>query len=181
MAARYFNPRAPCGARRRPRVGTFSPQHFNPRAPCGARLCSAFIVHSLLYFNPRAPCGARHSNPQQPLPAYAFQSTRPMRGATHQFVAFVHHTPHFNPRAPCGARQQKLLKSNPHTFSFLQRYDKKHIANKKNVLYFQKLHTLIVTTNRIKQNTKCDCATILMSTYASHQRRHHPRTYYLQD
>ena len=32
-----FNPRAPCGARRRERIIIIMPAHFNPRAPCGAR------------------------------------------------------------------------------------------------------------------------------------------------
>ena len=35
-----FNPRAPCGARRRLRAVHAGPHtHFNPRAPCGARHC----------------------------------------------------------------------------------------------------------------------------------------------
>ena len=33
-------------------------------------------------FNPRAPCGARLGTQQMPLVGHAFQSTRPMRGAT---------------------------------------------------------------------------------------------------
>ena len=56
----YFNPRAPCGARRRIRVRCLSDLHFNPRAPCGAR---------------RSPL-------RRPPPPPRFQSTRPMRGAT---------------------------------------------------------------------------------------------------
>ena len=35
---KYFNPRAPCGARRRSGCSpTWRFSHFNPRAPCGAR------------------------------------------------------------------------------------------------------------------------------------------------
>ena len=33
----YFNPRAPCGARLRPKLLNLSRINFNPRAPCGAR------------------------------------------------------------------------------------------------------------------------------------------------
>ena len=40
-ADRNFNPRAPCGARRRRRVRNQSCNHFNPRAPCGARQLAA--------------------------------------------------------------------------------------------------------------------------------------------
>ena len=36
-AMRYFNPRAPCGARLRPVRSLSLTQNFNPRAPCGAR------------------------------------------------------------------------------------------------------------------------------------------------
>ena len=123
----YFNPRAPCGARRivycvqleispfqstRPlrgatpsaprvlffrRISIHAPlagrdalttgascaaMNFNPRAPCGARrglhgfglLCS--------HFNPRAPCGARRPLIRYCASESAFQSTRPLRGAT---------------------------------------------------------------------------------------------------
>ena len=80
--AGYFNPRAPCGARRSrrykhesqnkisihaPRVGRDSVRsrpaaplfNFNPRAPCGARLASKTSSARRRNFNPRAPCGAR--------------------------------------------------------------------------------------------------------------------------
>ena len=43
----HFNPRAPCGARRRdPRAGRRS-SYFNPRAPCGARQqkCTNHYAH----------------------------------------------------------------------------------------------------------------------------------------
>ena len=83
MSSINFNPRAPCGARRRawrsdrqrpaisihaPRVGrdcdiimsmiqTF--YYFNPRAPCGARRQMGRSSAANADFNPRAPCGAR--------------------------------------------------------------------------------------------------------------------------
>ena len=83
-SASNFNPRAPCGARRRPA----------PKAPKQTR-----------HFNPRAPCGARPSfitpSSQQSL----FQSTRPVRGATRTQGRRFPCSTHFNPRAPCGARQ----------------------------------------------------------------------------
>ena len=59
--ALYFNPRAPCGARR-----------YNPRPRRGGRP----------YFNPRAPCGARRYRTNNILCRYPFQPTRPLRGAT---------------------------------------------------------------------------------------------------
>ena len=102
----YFNPRAPCGARRRNcnsmgqvhKISIHAPHagrdcqaahrepyctNFNPRAPCGARLDVLFL-HALTRcdFNPRAPCGARRSIYCPQCGHGTFQSTRPMRGAT---------------------------------------------------------------------------------------------------
>ena len=78
----HFNPRAPCGARRRRRaaraeadvISIHAPlagrdeivkeersamQNFNPRAPCGARPFQLNLITDNIDFNPRAPCGAR--------------------------------------------------------------------------------------------------------------------------
>ena len=122
-----FNPRAPCGARPPSCHGCSDKVRFNPRAPCGARRtgCAAatfseevsihapragrdaFSMSFLAFgrcFNPRAPCGARPLLSRLGHVHRAFQSTRPVRGATL--------TTHiellvdcFNPRAPCGARR----------------------------------------------------------------------------
>ena len=54
-----FNPRAPCGARRRPASAQSQRTDFNPRAPCGARLHPRMVFRLHSNFNPRAPCGAR--------------------------------------------------------------------------------------------------------------------------
>ena len=58
-SASYFNPRAPCGARRRRSWPCTRCWNFNPRAPCGARRHPPFLRQPDHYFNPRAPCGAR--------------------------------------------------------------------------------------------------------------------------
>ena len=101
---RYFNPRAPCGARpsacftplQRPLFQSTRPvrgatpaktlftcgvHDFNPRAPCGARPGVGLIFCECIDFNPRAPCGAR------PMTVLLFAELF-----------------NFNPRAPCGAR-----------------------------------------------------------------------------
>ena len=100
-----FNPRAPCGARQgdhlggtplraisihaphagrdscpRPPAGCQS--NFNPRAPCGARPPAAGAVGGQLYFNPRTPRGVRCCHGHKATLLQAFQSTRPVRGAT---------------------------------------------------------------------------------------------------
>ena len=77
-----FNPRAPCGARPVTSAYFIVRMGFNPRAPCGARLCGRRHSEWADGFNPRAPCGAR---PFFLLILHlmgAFQSMRPMRGAT---------------------------------------------------------------------------------------------------
>ena len=123
-----FNPRAPCGARRRkisrserhcifqstrPVWGAtefqafenYQPKHFNPRAPCGARrerLLKRCVVRC--YFNPRAPCGARPGYVTNTFDGLKFQSTRPVWGATRMTEISRFDQDYFNPRAPCGAR-----------------------------------------------------------------------------
>ena len=100
-----FNPRAPCGARHVLQDEAPPLSDFNPRAPCGARPSCACCGLWLQNFNPRAPCGARHLiraflchcrsiSTHAPLAGrdyleghkmlcnYAFQPTRPLRGAT---------------------------------------------------------------------------------------------------
>ena len=55
-----FNPRAPHGARPKPRPVSASGANFNPRAPHGARPLPADIWRmGQTDFNPRAPHGAR--------------------------------------------------------------------------------------------------------------------------
>ena len=102
----YFNPRAPCGARRCRRFGKESDGgHFNPRAPCGARpfqigdsvhqmhisIRVPLAGHDLVpkqgdvaqkHFNPRAPCGARQPCSIIQRRSRLFQSACPLRGTT---------------------------------------------------------------------------------------------------
>ena len=128
-----FNPRALCGARLwRGVVPDFSrvfqstrpvwgatlisrkagrrTKCFNPRAPCGARQGSSIVIRGATScFNPRAPCGARQSRLDMSTHNIAFQSTRPMRGATPACTAPPIGLLRFNPRAPCGARPFRIF------------------------------------------------------------------------
>ena len=56
--------------------------YFNPRAPCGARRPPFCLYPYYKNFNPRAPCGARHLTLWRPSYITLFQSTRPVWGAT---------------------------------------------------------------------------------------------------
>ena len=55
-------------------------------------------------FNPRSPCGERRRLFGADFRAKRFQSTLPVRGATHVLQLHAHYTPNFNPRSPCGER-----------------------------------------------------------------------------
>ena len=149
---RHFNPRAPCGARPASLTASPSCSRFQSTRPVwGATHLARDIphgeaisihaprvgrdrrrAHRLFWrhdFNPRAPCGARLGNPQLSDTVLAFQSTRPVWGATSPIVlrrvraGISIHAPrvgrdrwssptakrriYFNPRAPCGARRAR--------------------------------------------------------------------------
>ena len=55
-------------------------------------------------FNPRTPCGVRLSGRRGIRAEVGFQSTHPMRGATHDRADQRSKIGHFNPRTPCGVR-----------------------------------------------------------------------------
>ena len=158
VGGKYFNPRAPCGARpitlcgngyylvfqsTRPVWGAtgrkhdplHTEHHFNPRAPCGARRDpdggdaggSAISIHA-----PRV--GRDQMGLAKGKKKEAFQSTRPVWGATARLTSVIAessisiHAPrvgrdcfwrsinstghYFNPRAPCGARQNEDIDEN---------------------------------------------------------------------
>ena len=59
-SGRYFNPRAPCGARPRLICAALCPhQHFNPRAPCGARRDARRRDHHGTVISIHAPLAGR--------------------------------------------------------------------------------------------------------------------------
>ena len=80
---KYFNPRAPCGARQRQHDALLRQPLISIHAPLAGR-DSASMTHFFA----------------SPL----FQSTRPVRGATSCAITALIMTIYFNPRAPCGAR-----------------------------------------------------------------------------
>ena len=106
--SRHFNPRAPCGARRCTSPGSPQAQRISILAPLAGRDARPGNRPSCQPdFNPRAPCGARQHPPDGPVQLHgisilaplagrdfriayksflnlAFQSSRPLRGATAQ-------------------------------------------------------------------------------------------------
>ena len=102
---RYFNPRPPCGGRRRAWEPSHSYRDFNPRPPCGGRRWEPWIMRasvsisihaprvggdrarlsrswSSTHFNPRPPCGGRPRGRSRFRVLREFQSTPPVWGAT---------------------------------------------------------------------------------------------------
>ena len=130
----HFNPRAPYGARlacflaaddvsrisiHAPHTGRDQPDkesrneytHFNPRAPYGARqaVSSETVVQREISIH--APhTGRDEMETLATRFCTTFQSTRPIRGATHVTRGNVVDVLHFNPRAPYGARRAKPRK-----------------------------------------------------------------------
>ena len=109
MERSNFNPRAPCGARRRSFITTSAQRYFNPRAPCGARPCgSGATAIFIVDFNPRAPCGARRGVSLTLMREVYFNPRAPC-GARPVVLPVSTGPIDFNPRAPCGARQVKEM------------------------------------------------------------------------
>ena len=78
--------------------------NFNPRHPCGWRRRSYSASTKQRYFNPRHPCGWRPPSRQMWDFLQKFQSTPPMRVATLLATQNFKQRIHFNPRHPCGWR-----------------------------------------------------------------------------
>ena len=105
IAIRYFNPRAPCGARPSPRAITKTISQFQSTRPLrGATIISSTCSPSPRIFQSTRPL--RGATPAQDTEhgCCSFQSTRPLRGATYLYTVYRPGPSDFNPRAPCGAR-----------------------------------------------------------------------------
>ena len=107
-------------------TATIAYKDFNPHSPCGERPPASTPSTSRTYFNPHSPCGERRWSLTLLRVCWIFQSTLPLRGATH-LLGSAHrrrlisiHTPlagsdkhpirqsgsigDFNPHSPCGER-----------------------------------------------------------------------------
>ena len=66
-----------CGKRK-----TTWSRYFNPRSPCGERRRELGVLRRPLHFNPRSPCGERRLHADSDGARNIFQPTLPVRGAT---------------------------------------------------------------------------------------------------
>ena len=103
----YFNPRAPCGARRGGVQQSADHKSISTHAPLAGR-DEAFNTgaKSIEQFQPTRPLRGATDRLMPVLLAMAakFQPTRPLRGATGKRHHDMRSISDFNPRAPCGAR-----------------------------------------------------------------------------
>ena len=107
-----FNPRTPCGVRRKRRPATTCAPAFQSTHPLrGAttRRQTGTAKRTISIHAPLAGCDTRASAQQHA--HYIFQSTHPLRGATRHRRAALFTVQNFNPRTPCGVRQQKRTKN----------------------------------------------------------------------
>ena len=126
---KYFNPRAPCGARQRQHDALLRQPLISIHAPRAGRDWSSGdkgCRHGISIHAPRAgrdilievdgktvviSIHAPHAGRDEESVAMSrdkaiFQSTRPMRGATNSSFQRYFFCHYFNPRAPCGARRR---------------------------------------------------------------------------
>ena len=96
-------PRA--GRDRRGTAGRCIYPYFNPRAPCGARRMRDRTPTRALEFQSTRPVRGATPDDGAELRYNQFQSTRPVRGATPIRIRRAKPWTYFNPRAPCGARR----------------------------------------------------------------------------
>ena len=109
---RYFNPRTPCGVRRRSdQLGGVHRSDFNPRTPCGVRLLPAGGVRRKAYFNPRTPCGVRLEYVKDGVLHTIISIHAPLAGCDMPCTGIAGSWWHFNPRTPCGVRLFQLFAS----------------------------------------------------------------------
>ena len=107
------------GATRRPPCRPPESRYFNPRAPCGARLWRRGRQGPTQQISIHAPRAGRDIYCFSTQSGFSsFQSTRPVRGATAQQEGLGDSGHDFNPRAPCGARPGVSPASGRYTSDF---------------------------------------------------------------
>ena len=99
-SSRYFNPRAPCGARHYGHGLTYLGERFQPTRPLrGATIPRAFKLAMISTFQPTRPLRGATTREQIEYIDEAFQPTRPLRGATLTTV-FARSSMIFQPTRP---------------------------------------------------------------------------------
>ena len=93
-----------------PRRSLAARRHFNPRTPCGVRRSCMVRLPLDLQISIHAPrAGCDSDPPKNTIIDDTFQSTHPVRGATHAKFQRILVAINFNPRTPCGVRRGSKL------------------------------------------------------------------------
>ena len=113
-----FNPRAPCGARRRGDRQHGRGHGFQSTRPVWGATCPPpASSRRPRDFNPRAPCGARPLPARRHVVVVQISIHAPRVGRDYQLCKLGCAGQDFNPRAPCGARpRMRRQLSLPSTF-----------------------------------------------------------------
>ena len=102
-----FNPRAPCGARRKLGNMVFGTTPVSIHAPRVGRDVSRTISnYEVVGFQSTRPVWGATVSKDTIYDNVLFQSTRPVWGATSSTAMASERRRSFNPRAPCGARRR---------------------------------------------------------------------------
>ena len=108
----YFNPRIPCGMRRRQPIQRPQGIDFNPRIPCGMRRLLLASFRQSRYFNPRIPCGMRQTNAAMSRLTYEISIHASHAGCDRAYNKALTRNINFNPRIPCGMRRYWFFRCN---------------------------------------------------------------------
>ena len=105
---RYFNPRAPCGARRK-EAGEWQDQSvFQPTRPLRGATVPAAGPEGEAIFQPTRPLRGATENPSISYTALTISTHAPLAGRDAYNAKHRIYVTYFNPRAPCGARRLVL-------------------------------------------------------------------------
>ena len=108
-----FNPRVPCGTRRRRRVERRAGGQFQPTRPLRDATRQGAQARGLSVFQPTRPLRDATQACPPPLATISFQPTRPLRDATSGGNRPDDSSGYFNPRVPCGTRRMKRQPTHP--------------------------------------------------------------------
>ena len=108
-AGKYFNPRAPCGARRRGLLISLLSYQISTHAPLAGRDGGRSAGACAVVISTHAPLAGRDAHRPRGDRRSEISTHAPLAGRDPTISATASSSSDFNPRAPCGARQLGLL------------------------------------------------------------------------
>ena len=99
-----FNPRSPCGERRRGQYRWDSPSNFNPRSPCGERRYGCGHLSGIVQISTHAPRAGSDASCHMQALSLEISTHAPRAGSDMPWSSRLMAARYFNPRSPCGER-----------------------------------------------------------------------------